>query len=72
MSPLRKRLARWMTHDRRVLLMSLAAGLPGTAIAMILLWGGDFTPKVQWTLTLFILGLWWGVSMALRDRVVYP
>ena len=61
-----------MTHDRRVLLMSLAAGLPGTAIAMILLWGGDFTPKVQWTLTLFILGLWWGVSRALRDRVVYP
>ena len=52
--------------------MSLAAGLPGTAIAMILLWGGDFTPKVQWTLTLFILGLWWGVSMSLRDRVVYP
>jgi nitrogen fixation/metabolism regulation signal transduction histidine kinase len=52
--------------------MSLAAGLPGSAIALILLWRGDFTPKVQWTLTLFILGLWWGVSVSLRDRVVYP
>ena len=52
--------------------MALAAGLPGTAIALILLWRGDFTSKVQWTLTLFIVGLWWGVSLALRDRVVCP
>ena len=52
--------------------MSLGAGLPGSAIALILLWRGDFEPKVQWTLTLFVLALWWGVSAALRDRVVYP
>ena len=72
MSPLPRRFERWLTHDRRVLLMSLLAGLPGSGIAFILLWLGDFTSKVQWTLTLFILGLWWGVSVALRDRVVYP
>jgi two-component system, NtrC family, nitrogen regulation sensor histidine kinase NtrY len=62
----------WLTHDRRVWLMALGAGLPGTAIALILLWRGDFSSKVQWTLTIFIVGLWWGVSVALRDRVVYP
>ncbi len=72
MPPLRARLDRWLRHDRRVLLMALASGLPGTFIALLLLWRGDFTPKVQWTLTLFIVGLWWGVSFALRDRVVYP
>lgn len=66
------RLSRWLTHDRRVLLMALASGLPGTSVALILLWSSDFTSKVQWTLTLFIIGLWWGVSFALRDRVVYP
>ncbi len=69
---MRRRVERWLTHDRRVLLMSLGAGLPGTAIALILLWDGDFTPKVQWTLSLFIVGLWWGISASLRDRVVYP
>ncbi len=69
---LRRRFDRWLTHDRRVLLMSLGAGLPGSAIALILLWRGEFEPKVQWTLTLFILALWWGVSASLRDRVVYP
>ena len=52
--------------------MSLLAGLPGSGIALILLWRGDFTSKVQWTLTLFIVGFWWGISAALRDRVVYP
>ena len=72
MPSLRHAFNRWLTHDRRVLLMSLLAGLPGTGIAMILLWRGDFSSKVQWTLTLFIVGLWWGVSIALRDRVVYP
>jgi nitrogen fixation/metabolism regulation signal transduction histidine kinase len=72
MSPLRARLRRWLTHDRRVLLLALASGLPGTAIALILLWGGDFSGRVRWTLTLFIVGLWWGVSFVLRDRVVYP
>ena len=61
-----------LAHDLRVLLMALGAGLPGTLVGLFLLWTGDFTPKVQWTLTLFILGLWWGVSIALRDRVVYP
>jgi nitrogen fixation/metabolism regulation signal transduction histidine kinase len=61
-----------LTHDRRVWLMALGAGLPGTAISLILLWRGDFSGKVQWTLTLFIVGLWWGISVALRDRVVYP
>jgi len=52
--------------------MALGSGLPGTAIALLLLWRGDFSSKVQWTLTLLIVGLWWGVSVALRDRVVYP
>ncbi|HEX7085491.1 MAG TPA: ATP-binding protein [Vicinamibacterales bacterium] len=72
MPPLRARLNRWLTHDRRVLLLALASGLPGTVIALVLLWGGDFSGKVRWTLTLFIVALWWGVSFALRDRVVYP
>src|SRR5690606_12880573 len=72
MSPLRARLNRWLTHDRRVLLLALASGLPGTVIALALLWGGDFSGKVRWTLTLFIVALWWGVSFALRDRVVHP
>ena len=41
-------------------------------IALILVWTGSFTPKVQWTLTLVILGFWLGVASELRQRVVFP
>jgi two-component system nitrogen regulation sensor histidine kinase NtrY len=62
----------WLTHETRILAMAMAAGLPGAAVSMILLWFGDFSPKVQWTLTVVIVGLWWGFAFALRERVVYP
>ncbi len=48
------------------------AGLPGALVSLIMLWTGGYTPKVQWTLTLFIVGLWWGFAFALRERVVFP
>ena len=62
----------WLTHETRILAMALAAGFPGAAVALMLLWFGDFTPKVQWTLTVVIVSLWWGFAFALRERVVYP
>ena len=61
-----------LSHDRRVLLMALGAGLPGTLLGLLLLWGGDFTPKVQWTATAFVFACWLGFSFGLRERVVLP
>jgi nitrogen fixation/metabolism regulation signal transduction histidine kinase len=63
---------RWLTHDRRVLLMALGAGLPGTLVSLLLLWTGDFSSRLRWTLSLLVVAVWWGVSLALRDRVVFP
>ena len=34
-------------HDLRVLLMALGAGAPAVLISMIMLWGGDYTPKAH-------------------------
>ncbi|HEV2130579.1 MAG TPA: ATP-binding protein [Longimicrobiaceae bacterium] len=59
-------------HDRRVLLLAFLAGLPGTAVALALLWTGDFTPRAQWTLTLLLTALWWGFTLGTRERVVRP
>ncbi len=39
---------------------------------MLLLWLGDFTPKVQWTLTLVVVLWWLGFAAAIRERVVRP
>ena len=58
--------------DQRILLLALAAGLPAALVALLLLWTGDFTPKVQWTLTVFIVGVWTGCSFSVRRRVVLP
>ena len=52
--------------------MAIAAGLPGSVVAIVVLWTGNFSPKVQWTLTVLIVGLWWGFAFALRERVVFP
>lgn len=52
--------------------MALAAALPGALIALIFLWTGDYTPKVQWTLTVLILAFCLGFAFALRERVVVP
>jgi nitrogen fixation/metabolism regulation signal transduction histidine kinase len=52
--------------------MALAAGFPGVLVSMIMLWGGDYTPKVQWTLSVVIVGVWLGFAFAVRERVVIP
>lgn len=52
--------------------MALAGGLPGALVALILLWSGDYTAKVLWTLSALIFGCWFGFAAALRTRVVLP
>ncbi len=61
-----------VSYEGRILLIALAAGLPGSIVSLVILWSGDYPAKVQWTLTLLILGVWLGCAFALRDRVVFP
>ena len=43
-----------LSYEHRILLLALAAGLPGSLLAMILLWTGDFSSRTIWTLGLLI------------------
>ena len=65
-----------LSFETRVLLLTLGAGTPGALVALLMLWFGEsgatFTPKVQWTLTVFIVCFWLGFSFALREKVVRP
>jgi nitrogen fixation/metabolism regulation signal transduction histidine kinase len=61
-----------LRFDQRILLLALAAGFPAAVVALILLWTGDYTPKVQVTLTVFVVGVWTGCSFSVRHRVVLP
>lgn len=60
------------SYDTRILLMAVASGLPGAVVSLILLWRGPYSPKVQWTVTVLILLIWWGFAVALRERMVRP
>ncbi len=61
-----------LTHDRRVLLLAGAAALPAAATALAILWTGDYTPKVRWTLSVLIVLAALAFLQALRERVVRP
>jgi len=59
-------------YERRIFLLAVLAGLPGSAVALIMLWTQSHDPKVQWTLTVLIAGCWFGFAGAVRERVVFP
>jgi two-component system, NtrC family, nitrogen regulation sensor histidine kinase NtrY len=60
-----------LTYERRVQLLALAAGLPGTVIALILLLVGDYSSRTIWTLAFLIFALWLGFAASVRHRVVF-
>ena len=62
---------RRLSYERRIQLLALAAGLPGSFIALILLWTGSFSSGSAWTLTFLILSLWLGFALSVRHRVVF-
>ena len=59
-------------HERRILLLALAAGGAGVVVSLALLWTGDYSAKVEWTISAFVLLAWLGFAFAVRERVVRP
>lgn len=60
-------------HEGRMVLLALAAGSPGVITSLVILWWfGNYSPKVQWILTVIILGSWWGFAVTVRERVAAP
>ncbi len=60
-----------LTYARRAQFYALAAGLPGSLIALLLLWTGDFSSRTAWTLTILIVCLWLGFSISLKGRLEF-
>ncbi len=65
---------RWprVSHEQRVFLAALIAGLPAVLVAMTILLTGEYSAKVQWTLGAVVLSFWLGGSWSARERVVAP
>ncbi len=60
------------SHESRVFLAALTAGLPAVLVACWLLWTGDHPPRVRFTFTIFAVGGWLIGSWVVRERVVRP
>lgn len=63
---------RSLGHDRRVFVLAILAGLPGMAVALGFLWLGDHSARVQWTVSVLLIGSWAGLTVAVREQVVRP
>jgi two-component system nitrogen regulation sensor histidine kinase NtrY len=59
-----------LPHERRVLLVALLAPLPAALVVAGLLYFGDWSPKLCWTLGLVTAASWLGGAFAVRERVV--
>src|SRR6266545_2026013 len=63
---------RRLRHDRRILLSAALEALPAVAVALLILWLGDFAPRTRWTLTAVILLSWIAFASSLWERLVRP
>ena len=61
-----------LRYDRRILLLTIAAGLPGAAAALVLLWVGGYSTQAIVTASFVIFALWGVAASSLRHRIVFP
>jgi len=61
-----------LRYERRVAIFAALTWLPGSVAALCLLWLGDYSTKVQWTMTILIAVGGLGFGAALYHRVIFP
>ena len=61
-----------LAHETRLTWLTLGAAGPAMIIALALLWFGDFSAKVDWTLTLVIAACALGFLASAREHTVRP
>src|SRR5262245_25147669 len=59
-------------HERRVLWLALAGGLPAVALALAMLWRTSHESQTRWILGVLIMGVWCAAAALVRERVVRP
>jgi nitrogen fixation/metabolism regulation signal transduction histidine kinase len=61
-----------LSYEGKITWLTFLAVAPATIIALALLWFGDHTPKVQWTLTILIVGCMGAFILSTREHAVRP
>src|SRR5260370_9772128 len=66
-----KRPAR-LSYEGKITWLTFLAVAPAVVVALALLWFGDHPPKVQWTLTILIVGCLTAFIWSTREHAVRP
>src|SRR5258708_24550624 len=61
-----------LSYEHRIQLLAVAAGLPGSFLALILLWTCDYSSRTIWTLGLLFFCLWLCFCGFVRHRLSVP
>ena len=61
-----------MSYDKFILLVAAAGALPSTALAILLLFNGRYSPELRWTLVVLLAIVWLAGSSVLQSQVVRP
>src|SRR5438128_9851479 len=63
---------RRLSLENRLTWLAFGAAAPAAVIALIIVWSGDYSAKVQWTLTIFIFGCFLGFISSAREQLIRP
>src|ERR1700760_2920628 len=61
-----------VSHQNKLTWLTLGAAAPAILVAMLILWLGDYSAKVQWTLTIVIGACCLGFLTSAREHIVRP
>ncbi|NNK49615.1 MAG: PAS domain-containing sensor histidine kinase [Gemmatimonadetes bacterium] len=67
-----RRIRKRLTYQRAIPLLAVLSGVPAIIATVVLVWTGDYASRTQWTVTVFVLGAWTALLVAMRDRLVRP
>src|SRR5438067_11205710 len=68
----RRKTRRRISHVDRLTWLTIGAVAPAALVSLFLLWFGDYSAKVQWTLTLVIGGFAFGYIVSVREHAIRP
>jgi len=60
------------SYEGRITWLTLAAVVPAVVVALALLWFGEYSAKVQWTLTILIVGCFLAFVSSTREYTIRP
>ena len=61
-----------ISFENRLTWLAFGAAAPAALIALNLLWVGDYSAKVQWTISLLIVGCFGGFVGSAREHLIRP